>query len=164
MRHLPAPIYSALKRLVPILCVDLLPINANDDGLVGLVRRRGAQPGEKGWAMVGGRVYRNEPVEDAVLRHLVDALGDRVTLRSQPLIGPVVAEYFPHRQPDRLWDPRQHAVSLTYVARVWGDPVPQGEALGFDWFPGDALPNASSWVYGHDRVVRRILALHAERS
>jgi hypothetical protein len=45
-----------------------------------------------------------------------------------------VVEYFTEPSAGDFFDPRKHAVALTYTATCDGVSHPRGEALGFRWF------------------------------
>lgn len=65
------PLYSEIKELMPLPCVDLLIIH--EDRLLLMKRRN--QPGQGLWFTPGGRIYKNESIEDAVKRVLLEETG-----------------------------------------------------------------------------------------
>jgi len=139
---LPGPLYAAVRRLVPIACVDALPYRERDGAIeIGLIRRRLADGRGTGWNLVGGAVRRGEPLADALARHLRATLGPGAAWTLPDTERPVLAaEYFPRPEPPRRRDPRKHAIALSYLVAVAGDVTAAGEALEFRWFAPDARP------------------------
>lgn len=151
---IPAAEYDSIQARVPILCVDLLPVSP-EGSEVGLIRRETYDDGE-GWCMVGGAVKRNEPLLSAVARHVASTLGGDVSYELPTPQPHFVAEYFSEAKTGELFDPRKHAVALTYAAEIRGEPQPGGEALEFSWFARDQL-DAIPFGFGQGEVVRAVL-------
>jgi ADP-ribose pyrophosphatase YjhB (NUDIX family) len=154
---------SARERL-PILYVDIVPVRADESGLltsVGLLLRVTGH-GHISRALVSGRVLYNERVRSAVLRHVEKDLGPlalpRLPVSPQPF---TVAEYFPTPGVTPFHDPRQHAVSLAFVVPVDGDCEPQQDALELTWFsPAEATDPVllAEMAGGQGALLRQALA------
>jgi hypothetical protein len=54
------------------------------------------------------------------------------------------AEYF---------DPRKHAIGLTYAVELAGSFVPQGEALDFKWFPINQIREMKNIGFGQQQII-----------
>lgn len=140
---------------VPVTCVDVLPIRREGfDGVkIGLIYRETPRQGRR-WCLIGGRLFRNEPLRNAIIRQVQEALGSNVhcvlPVPVQPLM---VAEYFSRRLKRSLFDPRQHAVGLTFTVQVRGAISPAGEALDFRWFNVKELPGSHLFGFGQRKVV-----------
>lgn len=145
--------YRFICDRVPIVCVDLLPISA--DGRVGLVLRKTAAGA--GHCLVGGPVQRGERLADAIDRQVAATLGTAVSVDRPTVRFISVFEYFTEPGESELFDPRKHAVSLTYTGVVAGVPHPCGEALEFAWFDALDLPPAGAFSFGQHRVVLAVL-------
>jgi len=65
------PLYSKIKQLMPLPCVDLLIIFK---GSLLLMKRKNS-PGRGLWFTPGGRIFRHESLEDAVVRVLKEETG-----------------------------------------------------------------------------------------
>ena len=140
--------WEAVRRAVPITCVDLLPLREAGDGTeIALVQRATPFDAALRWCHVGGRVRRDETLRAALLRHLHETLaGVEVALPADPQPDHVM-QWFPDvvdRARDGVaygWDPRQHAVALCFAVELTGEPapVPGGEALRFGWFTTEAV-------------------------
>jgi ADP-ribose pyrophosphatase YjhB (NUDIX family) len=148
--------YSFVRKLVPILCVDVLLSPRGRSSAVGLIRRA-TYDGGTGWCLVGGRVLRDEKLDTAVARHVTATLGAGLRLDAATLQLRAVAEYFTEPRPGELHDPRKHAVALTYTAACEGIACPVGEAFDFRWFDIGELGNVD-FGFGQDGIVARVLA------
>src|ERR1700722_12415787 len=113
---LPEKEWKAIQRRIPISCVDVLLTRTSRGGQseIGLILREAPLEGRR-WCLVGGRILRNESTRAAVKRQIRETLGTRVRYllprRPEPLM---IAEYFSLRRPRSLFDPRQHAIALTF--------------------------------------------------
>ncbi|MDZ8170731.1 DUF4916 domain-containing protein [Microbacterium xanthum] len=144
MTFLPRDQYELIERTMPIACVDFVPVRTTADGHreVGLILRD--SPFGQVWCHLGGRIHRGETIRDALQRHATDTLGTRLALDDDP--QPTrVHQWFPSDlQPDLAIDhgsdPRKHAIGLSFIVELDGDPSPQNEALDFAFVPADALP------------------------
>ncbi|MEV7972847.1 NUDIX hydrolase family protein [Cellulomonas sp. NPDC089187] len=127
---------AAVRRQLPVLYVDAVPVRVDDSGdvvAVGLLLRVTPE-GVMSRALVSGRVMYHERVRDALLRHIEKDLGPMALPQVPPSPQPfTVAEYFPTPGVTPYHDPRQHAVSLAYVVPVTGDCRPQQDALDLAW-------------------------------
>jgi ADP-ribose pyrophosphatase YjhB (NUDIX family) len=153
---LPDEDYKFIQARVPILCVDVLLSPVEDPGQVGLIRR--AAPDGDAWCLIGGRVLRNERLAVAVERHVAATLGTGVHVDRSTLEFGAVIEYFTERGPHGLYDPRKHAVAVTYAAscECTSDPEALGEAFEFAWFKIDQLCEVS-FGFGQGDAVAQVL-------
>ena len=114
------------------------------DGSVLLVRRA-KEPFMGMWALPGGFVERGEPLEEAVLRELLEETG---------IEGRVLGIVGAYSRPDR--DPRGHTVSVVYAV----DPV-DGEVRGGDDAAEAAWRDLTSpprLAFDHDEVLGDFVA------
>ena len=160
-RLLPDQDYQFIRARVPILCVDVLLSPKDDPQRVGLIYRMTHDGGE-GWCLIGGRVLRNERLIDAVTRHVRATLGEGVTVDRSTLGLRTIAEYFSEPFEGELYDPRKHAVALTYTAFCDGEPRPMGEAQEFRWFEISEL-SGLSFGFGQGKVISRFLEISTNR-
>jgi ADP-ribose pyrophosphatase YjhB (NUDIX family) len=156
---LPQEQYDFIVAHVPILCVDLIPLSAGQQPLIGLIERATPDDGT-GWCLVGGRVMRDEPLTAAVTRHLQATLGDEIDVDLSTLRPIGIIEYFSEKGLGEFHDPRKHAVSVTYSGRCSGTPRVQAgtEAINFAWHTNEQLP-AVRFGFGQEKVVKRFLGL-----
>ena len=154
---LPQEDYDFIVAHVPILCVDLIPLSADDPPRVGLIER--ATPGGgTGWCLVGGRVMRDEPLTSAVRRHLHATLGSGIDVDLSTLHPLGVIEYFSEPGIGEFHDPRKHAVSVTYSGRCTGEAQAQhdSEAISFTWYTQEQLPTVR-YGFGQQKIIERFL-------
>ncbi len=156
-RLLPAADYELVRASVPILCVDVL-LSPNDNPRQVALIRRATYAGGEGWCLVGGRVLRNEHLPAAVERHVAATLGPAVRVDRSTLELGAVIEYFTEPDLGDFYDPRKHAVALTYAAscECAGQPEALGEALEFGWFGLGELPEVE-FGFGQGEAVARVL-------
>lgn len=153
-----------LRRRLPFLYVDIVPVRVDDDGVISQVATLLRTPREGGIqrALVSGRVMYHERIRDAMARHLDKDLGPMALPRLP--ISPVpftVAEYFPTPGITPYHDPRQHAVSLAYIVQIDGECQPQSDTLEVSWFKPEELSEPdtlSELVDGHSALIRTALA------
>ncbi|WP_196215798.1 DUF4916 domain-containing protein [Microbacterium sp. ZXX196] len=163
MTYLPREQYELIEQTMPIACVDFVPVRTAAAGHreVGLILRK--SPFGEVWCHLGGRIQRGETIRDALQRHAVDTLGVRLVLEEDPQPARV-HQWFPRDlQPDLTIDhgddPRKHAIGLSFVVELDGDPAPQNEALDFTFVPANALPRPM-WP-GSARLIALLLGDYA---
>ena len=144
MTYLPDDVYALVEESVPLLCVDFVPVREAARGReVGLIMRD--SPFGAVWCHLGGRVLRGETLVNALRRHARDTLTVDldIDLNAQP--GRVYewfpADLAPEDGTEHGQDPRKHSVGLSYVVTLVGEPSPRNEAIAFDYFPVDGLPD-----------------------
>jgi ADP-ribose pyrophosphatase YjhB (NUDIX family) len=132
--------WARVRELVPITCVDLVPVRDSAAGVqFGLIERD--SPFGLRWCQIGGRLRHGETMRAGLLRHLLHTLaGLDVELPADPQPD-YTMQWFPDPPADGVsygLDPRQHAVALCFLARVADDAAPTavegGEAVRFGWF------------------------------
>jgi ADP-ribose pyrophosphatase YjhB (NUDIX family) len=158
-RWFPPDEWKQLQSVIPITCVDVLPVRYSKKGReagvpdVGLIFRDTPHQGGR-WCLIGGRLCYGESLRGALRRQVRETLGKKVRpvleTREMPL---VVAEYAPSGRSPFALDPRQHSVGLTYAVEIRGLPVPTGEAIRFRWFEIEGLPSRGDFGFDQDRVV-----------
>lgn len=154
MTFLPVDLYATIERSVPIACVDFVPRRGEE---VGLILRE--SPFGRVWCHLGGRIQRGETIAAALRRHADDTLAVGLDLPEDPQPA-YVHQWFPdevrpHDEGAYGRDPRKHAIGLSFVVDISGDPRPRNEALDFGWFATHDLPRPL-WP-GSDELIRRLV-------
>jgi len=158
-RWIPQDEYNFIKAHVPILSVDFIPLSHDQPPRVGLIRRE-TYGGDYGWCVVGGAVLRNEPLLDAVDRHIRVTLGNAVEIDMEAVHPIGVIEYFTEPDIGEFYDPRKHSVAPTYFGRCGGSIRPCGEAIEFRWFQLEELP-ALDFGFGQQNLITRLVRARA---
>jgi 8-oxo-dGTP diphosphatase len=118
----------------PVPTVDL--IIRIGEGIV-LIRRKNPP---LGWALPGGFMDVGETAEDAARREAQEETGLSVTL-----------EHLLYVYSDPARDPRQHTMTVAFIARAEGEPVGMDDAAEARIFSLDALP--SPLAFDHGRII-----------
>ncbi len=128
----------------PMVTVDAAILSMREGKRHVLLIRRGRPPFEGSWALPGGFVEMDEPLEAAAARELAEETG---------LTGFALRQLHTFGDPGR--DPRGRSISVVY----WGEAPPDAVAIGGDdaaeagWFPMDALPPLA---FDHEKIVRHL--------
>lgn len=73
MEYIPDELYKEILNAIPFACVDMVI----KDGNSFLLAKRKNKPAQGQWFLPGGRVLKNERLEDAVLRKMYQETGMR---------------------------------------------------------------------------------------
>jgi 8-oxo-dGTP diphosphatase len=97
-----------------------------------------------GWALPGGFVDYGESLETAAIREAQEEVGLTVQLLEQ---------FNVYSAPDR--DPRQHTISIVFIATATGTPIAQDDAKSVKIFAPWEIP--SELCFDHGQIVRDYL-------
>jgi 8-oxo-dGTP diphosphatase len=129
----------------PMVTVDAVVLSMREGKRHVLLIRRGRPPFEGAWALPGGFVGIDEPLETAAERELAEETG---------LTGVALRQLHTFGDPGR--DPRGRSISVVY----WGEAPADAAVMGGDdaaeagWFPLDALPPLA---FDHAKVVEYLV-------
>jgi ADP-ribose pyrophosphatase YjhB (NUDIX family) len=115
----------------PPLTVDIV---IETPGGIVLIERKNPP---RGWALPGGFVDYGETLEAAAVREAREETSLDVTLQEQ---------FHAYSAPDR--DPRQHTVTVVFLATADGTPRAADDARHLAVFPRDALPGVLAFDHG----------------
>lgn len=122
----------------PVPTVDIIiELLDRPDRPIVLIERRNPP---LGWAIPGGFVDYGETVEAAARREAKEETGLSITL---------VEQLYVYSDPQR--DPRQHTLSVVFIATAIGEPIAQDDALRVGVFAPWNLPQ--SLCFDHDRIL-----------
>jgi 8-oxo-dGTP diphosphatase len=119
----------------PAPTVDII-IELQGGGIV-LIKRKNPPPG---WALPGGFVDYGESVETAAAREAQEETGLEVEL---------VEQFHTYSDPGR--DPRQHTISVVFIARAAGEPRGADDAAEARVFEPGELPE--QMAFDHRQIV-----------
>jgi 8-oxo-dGTP diphosphatase len=94
-----------------------------------------------GWALPGGFVDYGESIEAAACREAQEEVGLNVELIELLSV---------YSAPDR--DPRQHTMSVVFIASAMGEPIAADDAKNLEIFEPWQLPK--SLCFDHDQILR----------
>lgn len=130
---IPAEQYKRILEVMPILCVDVVIRNARGEYL--LVKRAN-EPLKGLWWVIGGRVHKNETLEQAVIRKVRQETS--LVVRKMQPIG-----YYEDMFEDnsiKLATPL-HAVSVVFAIAVANDVKIRLDAQSMEWKFARRLPS-----------------------
>lgn len=94
-----------------------------------------------GWALPGGFVDYGESVETAAIREAQEEIGLEVEL---------IEQFHVYSDPNR--DPRQHTLSVVFLATATGEPQAADDAKNLDCFESWRIP--TTLCFDHDRILK----------
>lgn len=112
----------------PVPTVDVIVHRPDDPRTVLLIERKNPPPG---WALPGGFLDYGEFASDGAAREVLEETGLDVSSRISRL-------FHAYSDPDR--DPRQHTLTLVFLADSDGTPAGGDDAASARFFSLDALP------------------------
>ncbi len=125
----------------PAVTVDIIIFRLSDNNPEVLLIKRGNDPYKGHWALPGGFVDKDEPLETAAARELKEETG---------LTDILLTQMHTFGNPGR--DPRGHTVSVVYVGYLTDESTARAgdDAAAAEWFKTDELPDLA---FDHDVVV-----------
>jgi 8-oxo-dGTP diphosphatase len=127
----------AYRNPVPTVDIIIELIDRQDRPIVLIERRNPPY----GWAIPGGFVDYGEPVEAAALREAQEETGLPVEL---------VEQFYVYSDPNR--DPRQHTLSVVFIATATGEPQAADDAQNLGIFESWRVP--ANLCFDHDKILR----------
>ncbi len=97
-----------------------------------------------GWALPGGFLDYGESLETAAVREAREEIGLKVHLLEQ---------FHAYSAPDR--DPRQHTISIVFIATAIGTPIAQDDAKSLRIFAPWEIP--SKLCFDHAQIIQDYL-------
>ncbi len=119
----------------PFPAVDII-IELGGGGIV-LIERKNLP---HGWALPGGFVDYGETLEEAAIREAREETSLEVEL---------IRQFHAYSEPSR--DPRQHTLSVVFLAHGKGKPLARDDAAGIGVFTRDNLP--SPLAFDHTQIL-----------
>jgi 8-oxo-dGTP diphosphatase len=94
-----------------------------------------------GWAIPGGFIDYGETVETAARREAMEEVN---------LVVDLVEQFYVYSDPNR--DPRQHTLSIVFIATATGEPKALDDAKTVNIFPVWEIP--SNLCFDHDKILK----------
>lgn len=109
--------FSTVIRSTPLVSIDLVVLNENGQALLG---QRLNKPAKGFWFVPGGRIQKNERLENAFKRLTAEELGQTFSIEQAELLGPFTHLYDDHVFGDEFGT---HYVAIAYVLKVSSDQL-----------------------------------------
>ncbi|GAA68724.1 GDP-mannose mannosyl hydrolase [Pseudoalteromonas sp. BSi20429] len=105
-------IFTTVIDSTPLVSIDLVVINENNQALLG---KRLNRPAKDYWFVPGGRILKNESLEDAFKRLTKGELGEQYLINEASLLGP-----YDHFYDDCVVNEAisTHYVAIAYILKV----------------------------------------------
>lgn len=144
----------------PLFAIDLVVVNDKNQILVG---ERLNAPAKGSWFVPGGRVYKNESLENAFKRISKSELGLEIERHQAWLLG-----LYDHFYDDSFFssDISTHYINATHVVKLLNEQLnlPQDQHSHYQWIAIDSLnvnndvhqyskiflPKLKRWIESHD--------------
>jgi colanic acid biosynthesis protein WcaH len=133
--------FATVIESTPLVSIDLVVINQDDQALLG---QRLNRPAQGNWFVPGGRIQKNETLPMAFQRLTAEELGREFNIDDATLLGPFTHLYHDHVFGD---DFGTHYVAIAYVLRVNSDQLNlplQQQHGAYRWFDVDELLSSES--------------------
>jgi len=115
----------------PLVSIDLVVLNSRGEALLGERKNR---PAKGFWFVPGGRIFKNESIENAFKRLTAEELGIELDINAAELLGP-----FNHFYDDCVFgeSPSTHYVAIAYKLIVDLDiaGLPDQQHGAYRWMP-----------------------------
>jgi ADP-ribose pyrophosphatase YjhB (NUDIX family) len=158
MTYLSQDLYTVITNNVPVVCVDVIPVRQRDNEweIGTIIRGTGSQVGKV--AILGGRVWHNETIPQAIQRHMQDGLSiDRFEFfLGNNVTRPFYIQQYLHQdsaKPPLGFDPSKHAIALTYMIKLLDIPIAKYEASEFLWLNKASVPAESGY---NQHIIMRV--------
>ena len=128
------------------ITTDVVIFTLRDERLQLLLIQRGIAPFEGHWALPGGFVGQNEPLDACARRELEEETG---------LADVYLEQLYTFGRPDR--DPRERVITVAYYALIPSSRLTlqaASDAARVDWCDIDTLPPLA---FDHEEIVQRAL-------
>ena len=141
-------IFTTVIDSTPLVSIDLVVINENNQALLG---KRLNRPAKGYWFVPGGRILKNESLENAFKRLTKDELGEQYLINEASLLGP-----YDHFYDDCVFNEvtSTHYVAIAYILKVKSnilDDLPIAEQhSNYNWLSIEELLNDND-VHKHTK-------------
>ena len=129
---IPTQQYQQIIEVLPILCVDVVIKNSQDEYLL---IKRDNEPRKGEWWVIGGRLLKGETLEQAVVRKVWEETGLNVEAVQPIGYYEAVSQENPFGQASRL-----HAVSVVFSTVIDGNQQIKLDDQSTDWKYAKELP------------------------
>jgi 8-oxo-dGTP diphosphatase len=136
-----------LKKLEKaFIAVDAVIFSLFNNDLKILLIKRKFKPFKNKWALPGGRILKNEPLEKGLKRELKEEIGLNKKINLE--------QFYTFTDPNR--DPRGRVISVAYLGFINNQITlkPSSDVKEIKWFSLKKLP---SLAFDHKKIINRAL-------
>lgn len=129
--YLEASLFSKVIECTPLISIDLIIRNKNDQVLLG---KRKNKPAQGYWFVPGGRIFKGESISNAFKRLTLQELGKALSIREANLLG-----CYEHFYDDNVFGDEfsTHYIVIAYILDIeelmLNLPIGQ-QHLDYKWF------------------------------
>jgi len=130
VKTIPKPLYWVCQKLLPIVTVDIVVFR----GSQVLLLKRAIPPSQGHWALPGGRILKNETLNDAVKRKL----------KQETFLTPV---WFTLCGVHECLLEKRHNINITFLASINSNKIVLDfQHTDYAWMHPDKIPQGTSPV------------------
>jgi colanic acid biosynthesis protein WcaH len=125
--------FSTVIKNTPLISIDLILRNSEDKILLG---KRLNKPAKNSWFVPGGRVFKDESLEDAFKRITEDEIGVQININSASFKG-----IYQHFYDDNVFtdDFSTHYIVMAFELRLTNTPITNKQHDNYKWFDEEEL-------------------------
>lgn len=137
--------FSTVVKSTPLISIDLIVKNSDDEVLLG---QRLNKPACGSWFVPGGRVFKNEKIEDAFKRTTQNELGVEININSATFKG-----IYQHFYNDNVFNDEfsTHYIVMAFEIHITNTPNTNNQHENYKWFSiNDLLKSDDVYFYVKD--------------
>ena len=125
--------FSTVIANTPLISIDLIVRDSDDKVLLG---QRVNKPAHGSWFVPGGRVFKDEKIEDAFKRITEDEIGVEIDIKNASFKG-----IYQHFYDDNVFgdDFSTHYIVMAFELRLTNTPMTNEQHEKYLWFSEDEL-------------------------
>ncbi len=126
VHKIPESLYKEILKNIPICCVDL--VIQSEKGVLLVYRKN--EPAKNTWWLPGGRIIKNEKMEDAVLRKAFEETGLKVQIKNKIGVYETLFDKNPFNDPSF----GAHSVNICFLVEALNQEVKlDNQSSEFRW-------------------------------
>lgn len=149
--HLDKKTFSNVVANTPLISIDLIVKNKEGQVLLG---KRVNKPAQDSWFVPGGRVFKDEKLDDAFSRIVYDELGIKLSRSSAIFYG-----LYEHFYDNNVFNDKfsTHYIVLAHVIRLEVLPKLNNQHSSYKWFDiEELLADENVYKYTKDYFIKTL--------
>lgn len=126
-------IFSTVIENTPLISIDLIVKNSDENVLLG---QRVNKPAIGSWFVPGGRIYKDETIQNAFKRITSDEIGVEIDIKSASFKG-----IYQHFYDDNVFgdDFSTHYIVMAFEIHITNTPMANNQHENYRWFSVEEL-------------------------